>query len=445
MWYIKIYIKYKMDNEMLMRNILNICIIIVFFGIVVMIYKIFFNRNINRKKYYESFVEDIRDVKDNKTIYEKSLYNIFENNKLMICNTIPEINKNTCIINGKPYVKYNCPVQMLKLPSGDILSVFNDGRLYKKDNMDNTMWQGPIKNSLPNDNIPLRMVTLKPDLITLLGIGYDNKLYIKNPIHNQLNLESYWNPVPNNLNIIYIIFDNESGYMISIDINGKLLIKTSDDLTGDNVELINKINRPILKMFYDLNGYMLILDNEFNLYQCSEINWKNSPINIERGYNNSKINDILYNNDGKMYGLIFDIKDNIIKLKKQNEIFYLSEFNDLSDIIKYNSEYVMSDLDIIKSKIGNINVYLMSVSEFDPADDDPNIAYQKQLLETKHNLIKFCSNRNNIINSNYDNYDLLANVDKNEQQIQTLKEIANNLISNEPDKTTLLNKFYHLK
>ena len=52
--------------------------------------------------------------------------------------------------------------------------------IYKKDNINNSMWLGPLDNSLPKDSIPLRMVNLGNDLRTLLGVGYDNKLYIKN-------------------------------------------------------------------------------------------------------------------------------------------------------------------------------------------------------------------------------------------------------------------------
>ena len=72
----------------------------------------------------------------------------------------------------------------------------------------------------------------------------------------------------------------------------------------------------------------------------------------------------------------------------------------------------MSDQDIIKCKIGSIDDYLSMTNADDPTDDDPNFAYQKQLIENKAKLLNFCANRNIISSDNSDNYELLANVDK---------------------------------
>ena len=164
----------------------------------------------------------------NDTIYETSLKSLYSENKRLICSMLPSINNTTCTINKISYVIYNFPVHMIKLFDGSILAVFNDGRLYKKTDIFNTMWAGPLKNSLPNDNIPIRMISLSTDLTTLLCVGYDNKLYMKKPDSNGLvNLVAPWQLVPNNINIIYVLFDNETGNMISININGELLIKTS--------------------------------------------------------------------------------------------------------------------------------------------------------------------------------------------------------------------------
>ena len=43
--------------------------------------------------------------------------------------------------------------------------------------------------------------------------------------------------------------------------------------------------------------------------------------------------------------------------------------------------------------------------------------------------------------SNYDNYDLLASVEQNEDKIGQLKGIINNLISYEPDKERIQEKY----
>ena len=332
---------------------------------------------------------------------------------------------------------------MIKLIDGSILAVFNDGRLYTKDNIFNTMWHGPLNNSLPNDTIPLRMVTLSTDLNTLLGVGYDNKLYMKQPdINGNLNLVASWRVVPNNNNIIYVLFDKETGYLISIDTQGKLFYKQSSDLTSNNIELINRLDRPVLRLYYDLNGYMLAIDDNFEMYQFSELNWQNSPLNTKRGANSSKLQDILYHNDGRLFGLVFNPASYMVQIMKQDQAFYLANFTPLDQSINLENslEFVMSDQDIILSKTGNIKAYLEAINASDSADSDPNIAYQKQIMETRAKLKQFCATRNSTTSSNYDNYDLLANVEQNDDRIMQLKNIINNLIAYEPDKNRIIEK-----
>ena len=115
---------------------------------------------------------------------------------------------------------------MIKLLDGSIIAVFNDGRLYKKDNIKSTLWLGPITNSMPQDIIPMRMITLSTDLVTLLGVGFDNILYVKTPDKlGNINLTIPWKQVPNNSSIIFVLFDNQTNYLLSIDVNGKLFTK----------------------------------------------------------------------------------------------------------------------------------------------------------------------------------------------------------------------------
>ena len=455
-------------KDELLSTIVNIGSVILFIAIVVIIYLIFFNKQkiTNTFENFESENELItqptgssnesgenesgenesgeNEYEGNDTIYETSLKSLYSENKRLICSMLPSISNTTCTIDKISYVIYNFPVHMIKLVDGSILAVFNDGRLYKKTDIFNTMWAGPLKNSLPNDNIPIRMISLTTDLTTLLCVGYDNKLYMKKPDSNGLiNLVAPWQLVPNNINIIYVLFDNETENMISININGELLIKTSLDITSNNIELLNKLDRPILRMYYDLNGYMLVIDNKFELLQFSELNWKNSVLNLDRGSNNSKIQDILYHNDGKLFGLIFKPDSYMVQIMKQSQAFYLGDFTPLEQHINLNNnnEFVMSDQDIIKSKFGNIQTYINNQNNVNDAEDDPNIAYQKQIIETRANIKQYCSNRNIISSNNYDNYDLLANVEKNDDKIIKLKDIANKLITYEPNKQQMLDKY----
>ena len=319
--------------------------------------------------------------------------------------------------------------------------------MYQKDTIKSTLWKGPIKNSMPLGTIPLRMVTLSTDLKTLFGIGYDNTLYVKEPtkdINPTINISGKWKKVPNNTDIIYILFDNKTNYLISIDIDGKLFTKTSHDITGDNQELITLIDRPILRAYYDLNGYMLIIDNKFDLYKFSDINWKTSQLQTKRGANPNKLQDILYDNDGKLYGLVFNQNSFMLQIMKQSAVYYLSDFKPLDMILssKNESNFIMSEQDILKAKLGSLYDYKKYNIDEDETDNDPNFAYQKQLLESKRDLRQFCANRgSNTQNINYENYELLADVENNNNKIGKLKNVIKNLMKYEPDKKQIQEKY----
>jgi hypothetical protein len=456
--------KPKLDKTL--SNLINFSSVILFFSIAILIYWYFFsgkkitqfecfdNPSITISSSITRTLNNEAKQLGNKSIYERSLSNVFRNFPRLICNLTPTPDSNLCDIDGEKYIKYNLPIHMLKLPDSTILAVFNDGRLYKKDTIQNTMWEGPLPNSLPNDTIPLRMITLTPNLKTLLGIGYDNILYMKTNTNETTNLftniTSPWKRVSENTNIIYCLFDRETARMITITTTGQLQIKSSSDLNSNNIELvIPKLDRRLLRLYYDNNGYMLALDTNFDLYQFTELNWKNSGLNLSRGANSSKLHDILYDNDGKMYGLVFNTSANILQIMKQDTSYYLGNFlpldigfNSLETSNTNNGSFVLSDKDIINAKVGNIEEFTNQEMLNDIGDDDPNVAYQKMILETRADLKKFCSTRSNSSsNSNIDNYDLLSKVESNEDQIVSLKNIIENLILYEPDKARLIEKY----
>lgn len=438
--------KPKLDKTLSM--IVNFGSVIVFIGLAIVIYWYFFSGK--RITKFECF-ENSSTAEG--TIYETAIRTIFGNYPRLICNLTPTPTNNICTIDGQSFIKFNFPVHMIKLIDGSILAVFNDGRLYRKDTIYNTMWEGPLDNSLPNDSIPLRIISLAPDLKTLLGVGYDNQLYLKAPTNSSIagtvDITGVWKPVPNNSDVIYILFDADTGNMISIDTQGRLWIKVSSDYTSNKTELITKLDRPVLRLYYDNNGYMLAIDSNFDLYQFSELNWKNSPLNLQRGHNASKVVDILYDNDACLYGLVFNTKANILQIMKQNMAFYLGDFIPLeqqlssgSDSKSSSADFVLSDQDILKSKIGNIDIYNKSLADSGIADEDTNVAYQKMILQTRADLRKFCASRNNgSSNSNFDNYDLLSQVESNNDKISSLKSIINDLIIYEPDKARLIENY----
>ena len=451
--------KPKLDKTLSM--IINFGTVALFIGLAVFIYWYFFSgKQITKFECFENPTSTAASLAslasstslrstESSTVYESAIQTVFANYPRLICNLTPTPTNNICTVDGQSFVKFNFPVHIIKLIDGSILAVFNDGRLYRKDTIQNTMWQGPLDNSLPNDTIPLRMITLAPDLATLLGVGYDNQLYLKAPSDTEtVDITGVWKPVPNNTGVIYVLFDADTGNMISIDTQGKLWIKVSSDYTSDRTELITKLERPVLRLYYDNNGYMLAIDNNFDLYQFSELNWKNSPLNLQRGHNASKIVDILYDNDARMYGLVFNTNASILQTMKQNIAFYLGDFLPLeyqtssSGISKAGNEFVLSDQDVLKSKVGNIDKYLKVLATSDTTDEDTNVAYQKMILETRSDLRQFCATRNNgASNSNFDNYDLLSQVESNNDKIYNLKSIINDLIIYEPDKARILEKY----
>lgn len=460
----------------LLSKVINWSFVVVFILIIVFIYYHFFYPHSKR---YEHFTDDISNTtkttvsktqskikseenstsnnetslnltKLKKTVYEIALIKLYGDNSRMICNMLPTLDKSICIIGDKEFVRYHFPVHMIKMQDGTVIAVFNDGRLYSKDSVLGTIWKGPLDNSMPNSIIPLRMVSLTTDLSNLLGVGFDNKLYIRTlDKDGKFDPQSVWKPVPNNNNIIYVIYDRDTQLLVSIDVKGRLFIKRDAELSSDNTEITNIVlDRPLLRLYYDIHGYMLAIDNEFNLYQFKDKNWKTSGLNIERGHNDAKLNDILYYNDGKMLGLAFVNDANMLHTMKQSEIYYLSRFIPLDiqetleiESINKNSNFLLNDADVIRNKIGFINVLLLGDNN-DQYDQDVSFAFHKQTLENQKKLRDFCSKRNETAGEKlYDNYDLLSNVEQNTEKIGLLKDVLDNLIKYDPDRLEIQEQF----
>jgi len=443
-------------KDKVLQTLINLGTVVLFIFISVVIYKFFIVRDTNLREGFQDKKinkERFENRLNNKiTIYETSLETVFVNNKRLLCNMIPSMNENTniCKVDDEPYIIYKFPIHMIKLIDGSILAVFNDGRIYQKDKMTSTMWKGPIENSLPQGTVPLRMITLSTDLKTLIGVGYNNILYVKEAKEisegGGLNLSGEWKQVPNNSNIIYVLYDNNTNFLLSIDTNGKLFTKQSFDITSDNSELTTKLNnKPILRLYYDLNGNMCFIDTKFELNKFKDTNWKTSEIRDKHGVSGDKLQDILYDNDGKMYGIVFDPETFITQIMKQTSTFYLSAFKPLhllANTDKWSTNFVLSDQDIIKCKIGSIFEYITNTSNHqNNNDDDTNFAYHKEIIDSKNRLRQFCANRgSNTQNINYDNYELLSSVENNSQKIGKLKNVIQNLIVYEPKKDIIEEK-----
>ena len=299
----------------------------------------------------------------------------------------PTIDTSLCMVEGKPMVKYLFPVHMLKMPDTSILAVFNDGRIYMKNDILDNMWKGPIKNSIPFDSVPLRMITISYRDNSLLGIGHDNNLYAKqaNSIGG-IDINAEWVLVPNNQNIIFCMVDRETKKLICIDVNGSIFIKETIDITS-SLAPVSDVLTPVLKLFYDENGYMLALDTKFNLVQFKTRDWKSSSLNYDKGVNKTRVFDVMYDNDAKFYGLVFVPGAGILEIMKQQQIYFMSDFIPLefhTESSLHTTNFAMNDMNVILYKTGvnmveDNNDYGTEHSR----DEDLNYAYMKSMMDDK--------------------------------------------------------------
>src|SRR6056300_1680830 len=133
----------KKDNSL--QTLVNLGTVILFFIIIIVIYKFFIK--VDYKNLREGFevnkdkFENTVSEKKTNTIYESSLKNIYGDNKRLLCNLLPSINKNSNIfkVDNESYIIYKFPVHIIKLIDGSILSVFNDGNMYQKDTIKSTL------------------------------------------------------------------------------------------------------------------------------------------------------------------------------------------------------------------------------------------------------------------------------------------------------------------
>jgi hypothetical protein len=373
------------------------------------------------------------------TIVEKRVNTLFEKSVRMKCNMVPTNSNIECEVGGESFVRYIFPIHMLSMPDKSILAVFNDGRLYSKNSLLSNQWKGPLKNSIPFDSVPLRMISINYKDNSLLGIGFDNKLYAKQADNTgSINVQGIWTLVPNNENIIYCITDKTTKKMVAIDVVGKLLIKKTTSLTSD-YEVVGELNVPILKMFYDSNGYMLALDTNFNLVQFKEKNWKASQLNYERGVNKMKVFDILYDQDGKLFGLVFVPGVGLLELMKQQEVYFMSDFVPLEFHTKHSLEggdnFLLNVIKIIELKTGvNLIEDNDSFGSSQDKDEDLTYAYMKSIVQNKVKMREFCKDRGIGHAYKFENYDMLNNIQNQANQIFELKDVIRTILKYDPDK-----------
>jgi hypothetical protein len=388
-------------------------------------------------------------------------YNMSENlspilkYNLKINNRLPEYDTNT----GRLIQKLLVPLHIINLLDGRVMVVFNDGKLYIKKNLfSDQLWLGPLDNSMygsQTDGIGMRMVMLFPmnhnneRQIRLLGVGQDNTLYYK----ETEDIQSPWLKAEtngtNNDNLVYLFCDyhqSDADYyplLYGITTEGTIVCKTLDGKNPissvEDVDFIkipfNKLNPPVndnikvLKIFWDKNGFMLGIGQDFRLYQKKGIDWKIRQWETDeerRGTNpgsNTKVIDIFMDNDSRMVGLVLDSESNppTIKIKKQNLNYYLADFENIDDVSNQNR--LLNDYQMIKYKTGldwAIYLSLEDPEELLYRSNNLQALYQRSVMFDKFKLRKLCKDRKPTLNLEARNFDLEKTIEDKSERISTL-------------------------
>jgi hypothetical protein len=382
---------------------------------------------------------------------------------LKINNRLPEYDQNT----EKMFQKILVPIHLINLLDGRIMVVFNDGKLYIKKNLfSDQLWLGPLDNSFygsQTDGVGMRMVMFFPmnrnqeRQIRLLGVGQDNTLYYK----ETEDLQSPWLKAEtngtNNDNLVYLFCDyhqsaedyypvlygiTTDGTIVSKSLDGKNPISSVEDVDFIKIPF-NPLNPPVinnikvLKIFWDKNGFMLGIGQDFRLYQKKGIDWKIRQWEIDeerRGTNsgsNSQLIDVYMDNDARMVGLVLDSESNppTIKIKKQNMPYYLADFEDISEVSNQNR--LLNNYQMIKYKTGlDWNVYL----SFEDPDEilyrsnNLQALYQRSVMFDKFKLRKLCKDRKPTLNLEARNFDLEKTIEDKTERISTLNNELEGLL-----------------
>jgi hypothetical protein len=404
-------------------------ILLILIAVVIILYydKLFPSAKlINNQQQLESFitVSDFLESKEGiNTIYEKSIikHPILKDNPELVCNIIP-------ILDCPSRKKF--PVHMIKLINNKYVAVFNDGMLYTSDNYKDNIWNGPLINSMPNRFTPLRMINTTPYGNMLVGVAYDGRCYIKSS-EGLLDLTVEWqlmSDVSDSINVIYLMyyFDKEfkKARKMIINAEGRLMLQNNDGSFRE----INSSYPFLLKVFYDTNGYLLGIDENFNLGSFDQKDWtldtstyaEKSPINT-----NNYLVDIIYDNDNKLIGITFNSTDNIFKLEKQNGIGYEYKFYLLDKYEKISQR--INKYQIIISKLGMGELLGLFKDTVYDLDNDIELAYQRQLIADTAELRDFCSKRQELLSGDFIDLELSTQLKNNQEKIDKINLLLTDL------------------
>ena len=379
-----------------------------------------------------------------KTVYEEALEKSFGSYQILQCNMLPTKKQGECLINDEPIIKYKFPVHIIKIVNGEHLAVFNDGRIYKKRILTDKMWQGPLKHSHPQREVPLRMITLNPTGDKLVGVGFDNRAYVKLKDPNAVvAMETEWRYIPGLDDVIWVgyMFDDTSNQnkWLTVNTAGRIQLSNSEDPTEGFIDA-SIIKEPVLKLYFDANDFMMAIDTSFRLRTFEKKDWMISEFSKKYPANPVPVNDVIYDQDQMLFGVVVLPKVGQCEVMKQEEPAFMSPFVpfELNSFLDSRLNRRITDRSIIKSKMG---IYARSgLMEEEALDNDINIAYQRQQIMDKQRLREFCLKRGIQTDVNYRNYELDKVIDENERKIGKLENVIKELIKFDPDNKQIQEK-----
>jgi hypothetical protein len=299
------------------------------------------------------------------------------------------------------------------------------------------MWQGPLKYSHPLREIPLRMITLNQTGDRLIGIGYDNKAYIKLKDPNDtIAIKTQWQPILGLENIIWVGFtydeDTQTNKWLTVNVEGRIQISNTDNPLEGFIDA-SILKEPVLKLYFDASGYMMAIDTDFKLRTFEKKEWMVSEFSRKYPANPVPVNDVIYDQDQLLFGIVILPKVGQCEVMKQEEPAFMSPFVpfELNSFMDSRLNRRITDRTIIKSKTG---IFTKSgLIDDEVLDNDINIAYQRQQLMDKKRLREFCAKRGIQTDVNYRNYKLDKLIDENERKISKLDKVIKELIKYDPD------------
>ena len=457
-------------------------VLIIFIAVIIIYWYVLKNKKVTNKQNIEGF-EDPVDTSNPSLLnwyqnlmgtIEPPIYqSVYDNNEKLAPSLkfnlkIDPLRKEIDKSSGKVYQRLLVPIHLTTTLDGKILAVFNDGKLYlKKELFNDQLWMGPLDNSLYGsqvDGIGMRMIMSFPlnhnqeRQIRLLGVGQDNTLYYK----ETEDIQSKWIKTPTegtyNNDLVYLFCDfyqstenyypllygiNTNGGIVYKNLEGKNPIPSIEDV--DFMKIPFRFTTPpindnikVLKIFWDKNGFMIGIGQDLRLYQKKGIDWKVRPWETSeelRGTNpgaNTQVIDVFMDNDGRMVGIVLDSESNppMIKIMKQNQSYYLSDFQDISDISQQRQ--IFNNQEMIKMKTGLDWVTYFSFEDPDEIlyrSNNLQAIYQRSVMLDRFKLRKLCQDRKPTMNLDARNFDLERVIDEKEKKITQLNTELSGLLN----------------